>query len=94
MFSFLFALGKHYIKHPGACRTPDDGMGTYYEQFVTNKNECKYKCDNHIGCTAYESNGLTYCEIHIGIIDHSNGDAGEDGKFNCYIRAGNLRNVF
>ena len=69
-------------------------MGTYYEPFVTNKNECKYKCDNHIGCTAYESNGLTYCEIHIGIIDHSNGDAGEDGQFNCYIRAGNLRNVF
>ena len=90
MFGILLDLGDHYIKHPGACRTPDGGQnhGNYYEPIVTNPNECKYKCDNHIGCVAYESDGGTYCEIHMGLIDHGNGDAGPNGLFNCYIRAG------
>ena len=90
MFVMLSDLGEDYIKHPGACRTPDGGQnhGNYYEPIVTSPNECKYKCDNHIGCVAYESDGGTYCEIHMGLIDHGNGDAGPNGLFNCYIRAG------
>ena len=90
MFVILLDVGDHYIKHPGACRTPDGGQnhGNYYEPIVNNPSECKYKCDNHIGCVAYESDGGTYCEIHMGTIDHGNGDAGPNGLFNCYIRAG------
>ena len=96
MFVIRFDIGKKYIKHAGSCRTPNGGQnhGKYYEPIVSSTNECKDKCDNHNGCIAYESDGGTYCEIHMGVIDHGNGDAGPNGHHNCFIVAGNTYYLF